>query len=83
MTTSMSTKDESTKLANSTYDIIRALETDAKFLYSTVDTYIEDAQKDNRPELVNTWKIIKQDKQRHLQMLREALSTDAKQDRLQ
>jgi hypothetical protein len=49
MTTSMSTKDETTKLANSTYDIIRALETDATFLYSTVDTYIEDAQKGELP----------------------------------
>jgi hypothetical protein len=83
MTTSMSTKDETTKLANSTYDIIRALETDAKFLYSTVGTYIEDAQKDNRPELVDTWNTIKRDKQRHLQMLREALSKEAKQDQLQ
>jgi hypothetical protein len=34
-------KNESTKLANSTYNIIRALEKDADFLYSTVDQYVK------------------------------------------
>lgn len=82
MTTTAS-KSQTTRLANSTYDIIRALEKDADFLYSTVDTYIEDARRDSRPELVETWEKIKQDKQRHLQLLREALTKEAKQDQLQ
>ena len=71
-------KNESTRLANSTYNIIRALGKDADFLYSTVGQYVEDAEKDGRPELVSVWNTIKQDKERHLQMLREALSNEAK-----
>jgi vacuolar-type H+-ATPase subunit H len=72
---------ESTKLENSTYDIITALQKEANFLYSTVETFIEDARKDNRQDLIKVWNTMKQDKQKHIQMLREALSTEAKQDR--
>jgi hypothetical protein len=43
---------QSTRLENSTYNILRALGKEADFLYSTVDTYIEDAKKDNRQNLV-------------------------------
>ncbi len=75
-------KNESTRLANSTYNIIRALGKDADFLYSTVGQYVEDAEKDGRPELVSVWNTIKQDKERHLQMLREALSNEAKKDNI-
>jgi hypothetical protein len=82
MTTEMSAKHKSTKLTNSTYDIIRALEKDADFLYSTVDKYIDDANKDNRSDLVGVWNTIKQDKERHVQMLREALVKEAKEERL-
>jgi hypothetical protein len=39
---------QATKIENSTYNILRALGREADFLYSTVDTYIEDANKDNR-----------------------------------
>ena len=72
---------ESTKLENSTYNIITALQKEANFLYSTVETYIEDARKDNRQDLVSVWNTMKQDNQKHIQMLREALSREAKQDR--
>jgi vacuolar-type H+-ATPase subunit H len=72
---------ESTKLENSTYNIITALQKEANFLYSTVDTFIEDARKDNRQDLVSVWNTMKQDNQKHIQMLREALSREAKQDR--
>ena len=75
-------KNESTRLANSTYNIIRAFGKDADFLYSTVGQYVEDAEKDGRPELVSVWNTIKQDKERHLQMLREALSNEAKKDNI-
>lgn len=83
MTTAMSTKNETTKLTNSSYNIIRALEKDADFLYSTVDTYIEDAKKENRSDLINTWNTIREDKQKHVQMLREALNKEAKEERLE
>ena len=78
----MMAKHETTKLTNSKYDIIRALEKDADFLYSTVDKYIDDANKDNRSDLIEVWNTMKQDKERHVQMLREALAKEAKEERL-
>lgn len=41
-------KHETTRLENSTYNILMALGKEASFLYSTVDIYVEDARKDNR-----------------------------------
>src|ERR671922_420311 len=64
------TKDETTKLENSTYNILIALGKEARFLYSAIDTYIEDARKDNNSDLENMWKTIKQDREKHLAMLR-------------
>jgi hypothetical protein len=76
------TKDETTKLENSTYNILIALGNEARFLYSGIDTYIDDARKDNNSELENMWKTIKQERQRHLAMLREALEKQAKEQKL-
>ncbi|HZA07002.1 MAG TPA: hypothetical protein VE619_04785, partial [Nitrososphaeraceae archaeon] len=59
-----STKHETTKLENSTYNILIAVGKEADFLYSTVDTYIEDARKDNRPHLVDIWNEMKRDKEK-------------------
>lgn len=73
---------ETTKLENTTYNILAALGRDADFLYDTIDTYIQDAQTANRSDLVDIWNQIKQDRQRHLQMLRQALEKEAKQDKL-
>ncbi|MDP8915211.1 MAG: hypothetical protein M3M83_01790 [Thermoproteota archaeon] len=75
-------KSETTKLENTTYNILAALGRDADFLYDTIDTYIQDAQTANRSDLVDIWNQIKQDRQRHLQMLRQALEKEAKQDKL-
>ena len=72
---------ESTRMENSTYNIITALQQEADFLYSTVDTYIDDAKKDNRQELVSVWNTMKQDNQRHIDMLRGALSKEAKENK--
>ena len=77
------TKDETTKLENSTYNILMALGKEAQFLYSTIDTYIEDARKDNNSELENTWKTIKQERESHLGMLRSAREKQAKEQKLQ
>lgn len=76
------TKDETTKLENSTYNILIALGKEAQFLYSAIDTYISDAQKDNNSELVNTWNTIKEDRKRHMDMLRSALERAAKEQKL-
>jgi hypothetical protein len=75
-------KDETTKLENSTYNILIALGKEARFLYSAIDTYIDDARKDNNPELENMWKTIKQDRERHLAPLRNALDKQAKEQKL-
>jgi rubrerythrin len=75
-------KDETTKLENSTYNILKALGKEAKFLYSVIDTYIDDARKDNNSELENVWKTIKRERQRHLGMLRDALDKQAKNQKL-
>jgi rubrerythrin len=76
------TKDETTKLENSTYNILIAIGKEARFLYSAIDTFIDDARKDNNSELENMWKTIKQDRQRHLAMLRDALDKQAKAEKL-
>jgi rubrerythrin len=73
---------ETTKLENTTYNILAALGRDADFLYDTIHTYIQDAQNANRSDLVDMWNQIKHDRQRHLQMLRQALEKEAKQDKL-
>ena len=77
-----STKDETTRLENSTYNILIALGKEARFLYSAIDTYIDDARKDNNSELENIWKTIKQERERHLAMLRDALDKQAKEQKL-
>jgi vacuolar-type H+-ATPase subunit H len=51
-------------------------------MYSTVDKYIEDANRDNRKELVEIWKEMKRDKEKHLRMLREALEKEAGEQKL-
>ena len=76
------TKDQTTKLENSTFNILIALGKEAQFMYSTIDTYISDAQKDNNSELENTWNTIKEDRKRHMDMLRKALEKEAKEDKL-
>jgi hypothetical protein len=78
----MSTKHQTTQLENSSYNILSALGKEAQFLYSTIDTYISDAKQDNRPGLVNIWKSMKQDSQKHVQQLREALEKEAKEEKL-
>jgi hypothetical protein len=75
-------KDETTKLENSTYNILIALGKEATFLYSGINTYIDDARKDNNSELESMWKTIKQERQRHLAMLRDALDKQAKNQKL-
>jgi hypothetical protein len=77
-----STKDETTRLENSTYNILIALGKEARFLYSAIDTYIDDARKDNNSELERTWKTIKIERERHLAMLRDALEKQAREQKL-
>ena len=49
---------------------------DADFLYDTIETYIQDAQKANKSELVEIWKKIKKDRKDHMHLLKEALEKE-------
>jgi hypothetical protein len=79
---SSATKDKTTKLENSTYNILIALGKEARFLYSAIDTYIDDARKDNNSEVENMWKTMKKERENHLAMLRDALDKQAKEQKL-
>lgn len=80
--TATTSKHGTTRLENSTYNILIALGQEARFLYSTIDTCIKDARKDNRPHLVDLWNEIKRDKQKHMEMLREMLEREAREQKL-
>jgi hypothetical protein len=67
-------------LEDSIYNIIHQLEKKADFLYSAVEEYVRDAEKDNKPELLKLWNTIKEDEQNHLKMLRDELVREAKED---
>ena len=68
-------------LQDSEYNVIKQLEREADFLYSAVEDYIRDAEKDNKPELVRLWNTIKEDEQNHLKMLRSELIKEIKQNK--
>jgi hypothetical protein len=78
---STTSKHGTTRLENSAYNILTALGQEASFLYSTIDTFLEDTKKDNRPHLVDIWNQIKRDKQKHMEMLREALEREAREEK--
>jgi hypothetical protein len=69
-------------LEDSTFNVITQIEKKADFLYSSVEKYMRDAEKDSKPELVKLWNTIKEDEQNHLKMLREELIREAKEDKL-
>ncbi len=70
------TSSSTTELTDTAYDILKVLGKDADFLYDTIETYIKDAQKANKSDLVEIWQTIKKDRQKHMHMLREALEKE-------
>jgi hypothetical protein len=66
----------STELTDIAYDILKVMGKDADFLYDTIETYIQDAQKANKSELVGIWQRIKKDRKEHMHMLKEALEKE-------
>ena len=72
----------SPKILNSTYNILVALGTEANYLHSTVETYINDAKNEKNSKLVEVWNTIKQDNEKHLQMLKDSLQTEVKEGEL-
>jgi rubrerythrin len=65
--------DNATPLSNTMYDILKVMGKDAEFLYYTIDKYTDDAEKENKKELANTWRKIKSDRLNHINLLKEAL----------
>ena len=65
-----------TELTDTAYDILKVMGRDADFLYDTIETYIRDAQKANKTELVETWQKIKKREKNHIHMLKEALEKE-------
>ena len=70
-------------LEDSTFNIITQIEKKADFLYTSVEKYVRDAEKDNKPELVKMWNAIKEDEKNHMKMLREELIREVKENKLQ
>jgi ribosome recycling factor len=68
-------------LQDSEYNVIKQLEKETDFLYSAIEKYIRDAEKDNKPQLVKLWNTIKEDEQNHLKMLRNELIKEIKQNK--
>ena len=56
-----------------TLDLLSALGKDTNFLYDRIDKYIRDAENANESELVELWKTIRTDRQKHVDMLKDAL----------
>ena len=65
-----------TELTDTAYDILKVMGKDADFLYDTIDTYIRDAQKANKSELIEIWQKIKSDRKEHMHKLKEALEKE-------
>ena len=70
-------------LEDSTFNVITQIEKKADFLFSSVEKYMLDAEKDKKPELIKMWNAIKEDEQNHLKMLREELIREVKENKLQ
>jgi rubrerythrin len=82
MTESTTTK-QGALLEDSTFNVITQIEKKADFLYSAVEKYVHDAEKDKKPELVKLWSTIMEDEQKHLKMLREELVKAIRENKLQ
>ena len=73
---SSTTSSSVTELTDTAYDILKVLGKDADFLYDTIETYIKDAQNANKSDLVQIWQTIKEERKRHMHMLKEALEKE-------
>lgn len=65
-----------TELTDTAYDILKVMGKDADFLYDTIEVYIKDAQKANKTELVEIWQTIRNDRKKHMHILKEALEKE-------
>ncbi len=71
---------EEKPLADNPYNAVHQLTKTLEFL-NRVNIYIEDAQKANNDKFVKIWEVIQADRKKHADMLREFISTEAKENR--
>ena len=64
------------ELSDTAYDILKVLGKDADFLYDTIEEYIKDTETANKSELVKIWQTIKEDRKKHMHLLKEALEKE-------
>ena len=72
----MSSSSGETELTDTAYDILKVMGKDADFLYDTIEVYIKDAQKANKTELVEIWQTIRNDRKKHMHILKQALEKE-------
>ena len=65
-----------TELTDTAYDILKVMGKDADFLYDTIEVYIKDAQRANKTELVEIWQTIRDDRKKHMHILKQALEKE-------
>jgi len=68
------------RLDDNPYNAVHQLTKTLEFL-NRVNMYIEDAQKSNNEKFVKIWELIKADRQKHADLLKEFLSTEMKENR--
>jgi len=67
-------------LADNPYNAVHQLTKTLEFL-NRVNMYIEDAQKANDAKFEEIWNIIKTDRQKHANLLKEFLRTEMKENK--
>ncbi len=67
-------------LADNPYNAVHQLTKTLEFL-NRVDTYMDDAQKANNENFVKIWEVIKADRQKHADLLKEFLANEVKENR--
>jgi len=65
---------------NNSYNAVHVLHKTLEFL-NRVNMYIEDAQKANDAKFEEIWNIIKLDRQKHANLLKEFLRTEMKENK--
>ena len=68
------------RLGDNPYNAVHQLTKTLEFL-NRVNMYIEDAQKTNDTKFEEIWKIIKTDRQKHADLLKEFLQTAMKENK--
>jgi len=67
-------------LADNPYNAVHQLTKTLEFL-NRVNVYIEDAQKANDTKFEEIWNVIKLDRQKHANLLKEFLRTEMKENK--